>query len=405
MTLVAFGAGIGSIGACDAVLGIGDLPPRRAAAAEGGPPPDVVSGGDGEAAAAEAGAAPAEDATARVDATSGDATSSCGDGECANCGALGSSCCDASCTSSNLTCSAKGTCACAGPDHGTVVAGSVSYYGLLGGGLAFDAAGNLFVAETWNDRGVLPEGPFVSKITPNGQRTIFTGQNEFGGVTAIKFDRQGYLYVGDGDGYRVQSVERITNGLNLVWRVDPQGNASHFVTGIMNPTGLAFDSSQNLYVASYADRAIYKFSPLGAPLGAFATDLPAAPYGLAFDEKGTLFFAAPFVDPRTLVNNQRVYEVTPDGQVSVFFDATALSTPVDLVFDRRGDLYVSYYTSLKILRFAPDGSHVVLPGGGCNGDDAPNGLAISPAGVLFTVVNGGRTTPNPAVIELPGFVP
>jgi sugar lactone lactonase YvrE len=281
----------------------------------------------------------------------------------------------------------------------TVVASPISLYGGKAAGLARDDAGNLYVAENANNLGIVPDGPFVSKISPQGTKTIFAGQGLFGGVTALKFDAYGYLYVADGIGNRYNALPP---SRDLVWRVDPSGNATPFVTGIHNPTGLAFDSGGILYVASFDDRAIYKFSPAGAALGTFVAGLDFGPYGIAADDSGSVFITG--FGTSAPVQGTRIYQATALGEISVFVDAAPLRSPADLVLDRAGNLYASYYDSLKILRVAPDGSYTVFPGG-CPGDDAANGLALDEQhGLLFTTVNGGRTTAPPAVVKLTGIV-
>lgn len=287
----------------------------------------------------------------------------------------------------------------------TVLFSPISLYGGKSAGLALDRAGNLFVAENTNNLGVVPDGPFVSKITPDGSRTIFVGRGLFGGVTALTFDANGYLYVADGIGNPTyyMGVGPAPTPRNLVWRVDPQGNATEFATNINNPTGLAFDSSGTLYVASFGDRAVYRFSPTGAPLGVFVSGLAFGPYGIALDASGNLFVTEHGTPAPT--DGSRIDKVTPLGQLSTFVNAAPLRSPADLLFDGAGNLYASYYNGLKILRIAPNGSYTIFPGG-CSGDDAVNGLALDRrAGVLYTAVNGGRTTPAPAVLKLTGIVP
>jgi sugar lactone lactonase YvrE len=282
----------------------------------------------------------------------------------------------------------------------TVLVTPISLYGGKAAGLALDDTGNLFVAENPNNLDITPDGPFVSKVTPEGSRTIFAGQGLFGGVTALKFDAHGYLYVADGIGSRYNALPAPRN---LVWRVDPTGNATQFATNINNPTGLAFDSGGNLYVASFDDRAVYKFSATGTPLGAYVTGLAFGPYGITFDVSGNLFVTE--FGFSTPTRGSRISKITPLGQRSTFVDAAPLMSPADVAFDGSGNLYASYYDSLKVLRIAPDGSYTVFPGG-CSADDAPNGLALDQhRGILYTAVNGGRTTPAPAILKLTGIVP
>src|SRR5207253_3610183 len=121
--------------------------------------------------------------------------------------------------------------------------------GGMGAGLAMDAQDNLYIAENVNNWGITPQGPFVSKVTPQGVKSIFVPQGVLGDVTALAFDANGNLYVADGNG--IGSEQPAAN--NMVWKISPQGNATQFISSINNPTGLVFDSQGNLYVAAYAD--------------------------------------------------------------------------------------------------------------------------------------------------------
>jgi hypothetical protein len=83
----------------------------------------------------------------------------------------------------------------------------VSLYGGRAAGLAVDGQDNLYIAENENNWGITPQGPLVSKVTPQGARSILVPEGVLGGVTALAFDGQGILYVAD-------------DGLNGVWKVD-----------------------------------------------------------------------------------------------------------------------------------------------------------------------------------------
>jgi sugar lactone lactonase YvrE len=261
--------------------------------------------------------------------------------------------------------------------------------------LAVDRHGNLFVAENVN-ADITPGGPLVLKVSPQGVKTTVVRQGILGDVTALAVDDQGNLFVADGNGFgNGQPPPR-----NVVWKVDPQGNISLFVSAVNNPTGLALDAEQNLYVASFADSAVYKYYRAGTFLRTVIAGLPDAPYGIALDSPGNLYIAG----MGKLSTGSRIYKVTRSGHPSVFFDGGPLTSPYSLVFDGQGNLYASYYNGLKIVRVAPDGSSVVFPGG-CVGDDAANGLAITGEVFVYAAVNGGRTTPQPAVVKLLGIVP
>jgi hypothetical protein len=95
-------------------------------------------------------------------------------------------------------------------------------------GLAFDAAGNLYVV---NDL-----GGAVNKVTPAGVVSAFA--SGFNGPADLAFDAAGNLYVAN-------------NGGNTVNKVTPAGVVSPFASGFSLPIGLAFDAAGNLYVANF----------------------------------------------------------------------------------------------------------------------------------------------------------
>jgi hypothetical protein len=91
----------------------------------------------------------------------------------------------------------------------------VSLYGGTAAGLGIDAQDNLYIAENVNNRGITPQGPLVSKVTPQGTRTIFVQQGILGDVSGLAFDAQGNVYVADGNGNGNEQPEP----KNMVWKV------------------------------------------------------------------------------------------------------------------------------------------------------------------------------------------
>jgi len=109
-------------------------------------------------------------------------------------------------------------------------------------GIAFDAKGNLFVANSGNNT--------IAEFTPGGNGTVFasTGLNH---PMGLAFDSTGDLFVSNTDG-------------NNIMKFTPEGNSTVFAsTGLNNPMGLAFDSAGNLFVADSGNRLIDKFTPDG----------------------------------------------------------------------------------------------------------------------------------------------
>jgi sugar lactone lactonase YvrE len=143
-------------------------------------------------------------------------------------------------------------------------------------GLAFDATAQLFVTSR-NDG-------TVYRVTRFDEAIPFA--RNLGIATGLAFDRRGTMYVGDRAGviHRVNSIgesrawatlEQSVAAYHLafgadsalyvsaptvsshesIMRIDEQGEAAPFFTGLGRPGGLAFDAEGNLYVAaSYKGR-------------------------------------------------------------------------------------------------------------------------------------------------------
>jgi sugar lactone lactonase YvrE len=94
------------------------------------------------------------------------------------------------------------------------------------------------------------------------------------------FDRDGNLYV-TFSGSRGQDVPV------SIFRVTPNGTRETFSSGIVNPTSMAIDPENRLYVSSRFEGTVYRVAPDGS-VEPFATDLGVA-CGLAFASDGTLF--------------------------------------------------------------------------------------------------------------------
>jgi hypothetical protein len=126
-------------------------------------------------------------------------------------------------------------------------------------GLAFDRAGNLFVAGGFSFVNSDHAGT-VYKFTPTGVRTTFaSGLNS---PLALAFDSQGNLFVADqGYGYDILHAA-------AVYKFTPSGLRSTVASEndqvSVIPSGLAIDRADNLFVSNYwVSGNILKFTPNG----------------------------------------------------------------------------------------------------------------------------------------------
>jgi hypothetical protein len=130
-----------------------------------------------------------------------------------------------------------------------------------------------------------------------------------------------------------------------------------WIEGMGIATGLAFDKAGSLYVGDRsgtifkvgADREIFVFATLEPSLAA---------YHLAFSPTGDLYVTGP-----TTSSFDRVYKITPGGEVSVFF--RGLGRPQGLAFDRFGNLYVAASLGGRrgIVRLTPHAESQLVLGG------------------------------------------
>ena len=143
----------------------------------------------------------------------------------------------------------------------------------------------------------------------------------------------------------------------VVYQVSPGGNLAVYVEGMGVATGIAFDRRGNLFVGDRSG-TIFKISP-EKEIFVFATLEPSlSAYHLAFSPAGELFVTGP-----TTSSFDRLYRISPAGEVSVFF--RGLGRPQGIAFDRRGNLYVAASLAGRrgVVRLTPQAEAELVIGG------------------------------------------
>lgn len=222
-------------------------------------------------------------------------------------------------------------------------------------GLAIDGAGNLYVADTGNNR--------IRKVTPAGVVSTLAGDGaagfrdgpaaaaQFDGPIGVAVDARGQVYVADTYNDRVRVVT-------------PDGEVRSLAGGDR---------------PGYAD---------GAGAGGARFDTPC---GVAVTAGGDVFVAD--------TGNDRLRKVAADGQVSTVGLYTPegaeifIGGPVGLVTTRDGFLYFTEQERGTVWQLAPDGRSRLVAGigtGFADGDGAtaarmnqPAGLALDRHGALY----------------------
>lgn len=179
---------------------------------------------------------------------------------------------------------------------------------------AFDARGNLYVTFSGSRGQQAPVSIYI--VGRDGSRSPFV--TDLPNPTSLAFDAGGDLFVSsrfDGS----------------VHRVDSDGRASTFASDLGVPCGIAFAPDGPLYVG---DRSGSILKVVGGRATLVAS-LPAsvAAFHLAFGPDGWLYVTAP-----TLGSTDRVYRISPRGEVETFCDG--FGRPQGIAFDARGCLYV-----------------------------------------------------------------
>ncbi len=273
--------------------------------------------------------------------------------------------------------------------------------GHLTGGLAFDADGNLYLADFGNK--------VVRKVDTNGVITTVAGNGTEGysgdggpAPAAALWDPKGVAVDGSGNLY-------IACGNGVVRKVDPSGTISTFAGSdaagysgdggpatsakLYSPEDVAVDADGNVYIAeghrvrkvdtsgiitTFAGNAGYGFSGDGGPATSATLWVPS---GLAFDAKGNLYIAdtnagaVRKVDTNGIISTYagKGTSASYSGEGGLPTDATLLS-PCDVAFDSAGNGYIADEVSYRVLR-------VSQQGGSINGTITDGGSGIAGATV------------------------
>jgi tripartite motif-containing protein 71 len=133
-------------------------------------------------------------------------------------------------------------------------------------GVAVDASGNVFVADSSNYRiqEFNSSGAYVSQFG-----TLGNGHGQFLGPSGIAVDSSNNLWVGDGsDGNPIDRIEEFSNSGAYISQFGTKGSANG---QLRFPTGVAVDSSNNIWVADHDNHRIQEFSSSGVYISQFGT--------------------------------------------------------------------------------------------------------------------------------------
>jgi len=210
-------------------------------------------------------------------------------------------------------------------------------------GLAFDSAGNLFVADIGTNS--------IFKVQPDGTKSLFV---------SIGLNRPMDLAFGPGG-----DLFAANDGSSTIVRITPDGIVTLIGVdgGLNHPTSLASDSSGNVYAANTGSGTITKTTPAGVT-SSFGPPLDT-PHGLAFDSTGTLFVVEHL--------SSAISKIGLDETATPFVSGLVGGYPSDLAFDESDNLFVAYNDTDMVGWITPAGVETTITIGG-----SPFSLAIGP---------------------------
>jgi MYXO-CTERM domain-containing protein len=265
-------------------------------------------------------------------------------------------------------------------------------------GLALDATGNLFVADSTNHtiRKVtsagdvsLYAGVLSTTGAVNGDRAVATFESPSG----LAVDAGGNVYVADYGNHLIRvisvsgTVSTLAGSAGSPGNTDGVGGSARF----SYPRDVVLDGSGNLFIADYGNHVIRKITPgglvqtlAGSAGNAGSTDGTGSsarfngPAGLSIDASGNLYVAD--------ANNSIVRKVTPAGAVTTI-GGTAGSVgtsdgvgaearfnfPTDVAVDASGNIFVVDNRNHTIRKGSLPGSGGGSGGGGSGGGGSGGG--------------------------------
>lgn len=274
-------------------------------------------------------------------------------------------------------------------------------------GVAVDAKGNLFIADTGNNRiREVDDNGIITTVAGGGNSGLGDGGAATNAVLTpwgLCLDASGNLYIADGTDSRVRKVD--TNGIITTiagnGTNDYSGDGGLAVNACMNsPNGVAVDEAGNVYIADSNNHRIRVVSTNGVITtiagngntiysgdGGAATNASLYyPRDVILDRFGGLFIADS--------SNGRIRQVHPNGIITTVAgggtggrgDGGAATNarfiyPWGIALDNSSNLFIADMTDNRIRKVDESGIITTAAGNGNYGYSGDNGVGANGAGL------------------------
>jgi len=273
-------------------------------------------------------------------------------------------------------------------------------------GIAVDSAGNLYIADSGNNRIRKVSNGTITTVAGNGTAG-FGGDNSGNGATAaelndplgVAVDAAGNLYIAD---YGNNRVRKVANG--VISTVAGNGNATFSgdngqaaTAGVYEPRGVAVDSAGNVYIA---DSHNYRVRKITISTGVISTvagngtpgysgdNGPATsaelhyPASVSLDSAGNLYIADLADAVIRKVASGTITTVAGTGPTGFGGDTgpainALLDQPNGITLDSSGNLYIADFLNSRIREISTAGVINTEAGISINGSAGDNGPATS----------------------------
>jgi len=284
-------------------------------------------------------------------------------------------------------------------------------------GVALDSAGDLYIADTDNNRVRKVSNGVITTVAGNGTRG-FSGDNgpatsaQLDGPEGVALDSAGNLYIADTGN---SSIRKVANGVITT----VAGNATYGFSGdngpatsaqLRYPIAIAVDSAGDIYIADTGNNSIREVTNgvITTAVGGgslFGDGGPATsaqlffPAGVAVDPSGNLYIADTIDDRIRMVSNGMISTVAGNGTQGFSGDngqstSAQLDGPESIAVDSVGNLYIADTLNHRI-RKVSSGVIATIAGNGTQGFsgdggpatsaqlDVPEGVAVNSTGSLY----------------------